>query len=97
MVGWDVAGHISFSARTQRDPDHWAPSLPEESRPKGNALILSLRRWIRAPDFCEPSLKEESFPAERALTTGTRERVGLPGVQTEAKESQEEQAQVRDS
>jgi hypothetical protein len=42
-------------------------------------------------------LKEESLPAESALTTGTQERVGLPRVLTEAKESQEKQAPARDS
>jgi hypothetical protein len=31
------------------------------------------------------ALKEESLPANSALTTGTQERVGLPGVLTEAK------------
>ena len=36
------------------------------------------------PDICAPSLQEESLPAESALTTGTQERVGLPGVLTEA-------------
>jgi hypothetical protein len=36
-------------------------------------------------------------PAKIALTTGTQERVGLPEVLTEAKESQEEQAPARDS
>jgi hypothetical protein len=39
---------------------------------------------MRTPDFCAPSLQEESLPAESALTTGTQERVGLPGVLTEA-------------
>jgi hypothetical protein len=47
--------------------------------------------------FLAPSLQEESLPAESALTTGPQERVGLPGVLTEAKESQEEQAPARDS
>jgi hypothetical protein len=31
-----------------------------------------------------PSLQEESLPVESALTTETQERVGLPGVLTEA-------------
>ena len=44
----------------------------------------SARRWIRAPDFYAPSLQEESLPTESALTTGTQEKVGLPGVLTEA-------------
>ena len=35
-------------------------------------------------DICTPSLKEEGLPAESALTTRTQERVGLPGVLTEA-------------
>jgi hypothetical protein len=35
--------------------------------------------------------------AESALTTGTQEGVELPGVLTEAKESQKEQASARDS
>ena len=44
----------------------------------------SARRQSWAPDLCAPSLPEESLPAESALTTGTQERVGLPGVLTEA-------------
>jgi hypothetical protein len=32
------------------------------------------------------------LPAESALTSGTQERFGFPGVLTEAKESQQEQA-----
>ena len=44
----------------------------------------SARRWIRASDLCVPSLQKESLPAESTLTTGTQERVGLPGVLTEA-------------
>jgi hypothetical protein len=46
-----------------------------------------IRSWTWAPDFCATSLQEESLPSESVLTTGTHERVGLPGVQTEAKES----------
>ena len=37
------------------------------------------------------------LPAQTVLTTGTQERVALPVVLTEAKESQEEQAPARDS
>jgi hypothetical protein len=59
--------------------------LPEESRPTGRVLTPELRRWIRAPDCWTPALKEERLPVESALTTGTQERVGLPGVLTEAK------------
>jgi hypothetical protein len=44
----------------------------------------SAKRWIWAPDICAASLQEESLPAESALTTGTQERVGIPGVLTEA-------------
>jgi hypothetical protein len=44
----------------------------------------SARRQSWAPDLCAPSLQEDSLPAESALTTGTQERVGLPGVLTEA-------------
>ena len=36
------------------------------------------------PDICAPSLQEESLPAESPLKTETLERVGLPGVLTEA-------------
>ena len=32
-------------------------------------------------------LEEERLPGESAMTTGTQERVGLPGVLTEVKES----------
>jgi hypothetical protein len=59
--------------------------LPEESRPTVRILTPELRRWIRALDCWTLALKEESLPAESALTTGTQERVGLPGVLTEAK------------
>ena len=52
----------------------------------------------QAPDFWTPALKEDSLLAESALTTGTQERVGLPGVLTEAKtisgESSSNQRQV---
>ena len=44
----------------------------------------SARKQSWAPDLCAPSLPEESLPAESALTTGTKERVGLPGVLTKA-------------
>ena len=90
-------GHSSSARRQSWDPDHWAPSLPEESQPPGRALTSILRRQIWAPDFCVPSLPGESLPAESALTTGTKESVGLSGVLTEAKESQEEQDPARDS
>jgi DNA anti-recombination protein RmuC len=36
------------------------------------------------PDLCAPSLQEESLPAESTLRTETQEKVGLPGVLTEA-------------
>jgi hypothetical protein len=49
------------------------------------------------PDICAPSLQKESFPAENTLTTETQERAGLPGLLTEATESQEEQAPTRDN
>jgi hypothetical protein len=49
------------------------------------------------PHIWAPSLQEESLPAESALTTEIQKRVGLPGVLTEAKEPQEEQAPARDS
>jgi hypothetical protein len=52
---------------------------------------------IWAPDFCASSLQEESLPADTVLTTGTQERISLPGVLTEAKESQEEQPPARDN
>jgi hypothetical protein len=88
----------SFSSmRYSWDPDPWASSLPKECRPLGRALTPGIRRSIWAPDFCAPSLQEESLPAESVLTTGTQKRVCLPGVLTEAKESQEEQAPTRDS
>lgn len=47
----------------------------------------SFQAWRKswAPDLCVPLLQEKSLPAEGALTTGTQERVGLPGVLTEAK------------
>ena len=36
------------------------------------------------------------MPIESVLTTGTQERIDLPGVLTEVKASQEEQAPARD-
>jgi hypothetical protein len=41
--------------------------------------------------------ERERLPVGSFLTTGTKERVGLPGLLTEAKESQEEKALARDS
>jgi hypothetical protein len=62
----------------------WAAEA-SELRGQGPFRHSSSTRWqIWAPDLCAPSLKQESLPAETALTTGTQERVGLPGVLTEA-------------
>jgi hypothetical protein len=41
--------------------------------------------------------EEESFSAESTLTTQTQEKAGLPGLLTEARESQEEQPPARDN
>ena len=79
-----------LSQETVRDPDPWTPSLPEESRPPGRALTSGIRRWIWTPGFCASSLQKESLPAESVLTPGRQGRVGLPGMLTESKESQEE-------
>ena len=59
--------------------------------------LSSARRQVQTQDICVPSLQEESLPAESALTTGTQERVDVPEVLAEAKESQEEQAPAKDS
>ena len=42
-------------------------------------------------------LPEESLPAESAVTTGTQERVGLPGVLTEANRITGGKAPARES
>jgi hypothetical protein len=47
--------------------------------------------------FSARGREERRSGAESALTTKTQERVGFPGVLTEAKELQDEQAPVRDS
>jgi hypothetical protein len=44
----------------------------------------SARRQSWAQDLFALSLPEESLPAKSALTTRTQERVGFPGVLTEA-------------
>jgi hypothetical protein len=64
---------------------------------QGRALTPRLKTRIQTPYFCAPSLQEVRLPAERALNTGAKERVGLPGRLTEAKESQEEEAPSRGS
>jgi hypothetical protein len=92
LLGHNPFRPTSSAQRQSWDPDPWKPSLPEESQLPGRTLTPGIRRWTWAPDFCVPSLQEESLPAECALTTGTQERVGLPGVLTEAKYSQEEQS-----
>jgi hypothetical protein len=48
-------------------------------------------------DLSSRLLQEESLHAESVLTTGVQERVGLPRVLKETRESQEEQVPARDS
>jgi hypothetical protein len=62
----------------------------EGSEPRNQDVDLSTRLL---PTF--PARGE--IACESVLTTGTQERVGLPGIPTEAKESQEEQAPARDN
>jgi hypothetical protein len=85
LLGQGPLRPSSSARRLSWDPDPWAHSFPEESRPTGRVLTPELRRWIRVPDCWTPALQEESLPAENALTTGTQVRVGVPGMLTGAK------------
>jgi hypothetical protein len=75
----------------------WAAEATELLRQGPFGPSFSARRLSRDLDPWAPSVPEENLPSESALTTGTQERVGLPGVLTEVKESEEEQAPARDS
>jgi hypothetical protein len=48
------------------------------------AFIFSQEENLSSRHACSFSARGESLPAESALTTRTQERVGLPGVLTEA-------------
>jgi hypothetical protein len=94
VLGQGPFGASSSVRRQSWEPDHWAPSLPEESQTTGKALTPGLRKWIRAPHLWTPALQEESLPGENALTGGTQDNQECWQRLTE---SQEEKVPTRDS